>query len=443
MSGPFTSEDESRLKAFCAQVSIALENATLFADIQNMKNYNECMLQSMSNGVITLDEDYRIITCNSAGLRIIQRRVTDVVQQPAGSIFNGPNAWVLKRVDRVAESRTADVVMDAELTFKGKIFSVNATVLPLVSAERKKIGTMIVIEDITTEKRVKTTMSRYMDPSLADELLTRGEEILGGKSMLATILFTDVRGFTALAEDLGPQGTVSLLNEYFTIMVECLQRQGGILDKFIGDAMMAAFGIPFATGDDEDRAVRAAISMVRALAAWNRQRAENGLPPIDMGIGINTDVIVSGNIGSSKRMDYTMIGDGVNLAARLEGACKYYRARVLISENTVKRLKGVYRIRDVDRVRVCGKSEPVGLYEVLDYHTEATFPHVTQALRLYHDGLELYRSRRFDLAIRTFAEVLELNPRDGLSRLYLDRCETLTNTPPEKDWNGVWVLNEK
>lgn len=443
ISGPFTSEDESRLKAFCAQVSIALENATLFDDIQNMKNYNECMLQSMSNGVITLDEDYRIITCNSAGLRIIQRRVTDVVQQPAGSIFNGPNAWVLERTDRVAESRTADIAMDAELTFKGKIFSVNATVLPLVSAEQKKIGTMIVIEDITSEKRVKSTMSRYMDPSLADELLTRGDEILGGKSTLATILFTDIRGFTGLAEELGPQGTVSLLNEYFTIMVECLQRQGGILDKFIGDAMMAAFGIPFATGDDEDRAVRAAISMVRALAAWNRQRAENGLPPIDMGIGINTDVIVSGNIGSSKRMDYTMIGDGVNLAARLEGACKHYRARVLISENTIKRLKGVYRIRDVDRVLVRGKSEPVGLYEVLDYHTEASFPHVTQALRLYHDGLESYRSRRFDLALQTFGEVLELNPHDGLSRLYLDRCQTLMNTPPDKDWNGVWVLTEK
>ncbi len=443
MSGPFTSEDESRLKAFCAQVSIALENATLFDDIQNMKNYNECMLQSMSNGVMTLDEDYRIITCNSAGLRVIQRRVTDVVQQPAGSIFNGPNAWVLERADRVAESRTADIAMDAELTFKGKIFSVNATVLPLVSAEQKKIGTMIVIEDITSEKRVKSTMSRYMDPSLADELLTRGAEILGGKSTLATILFTDIRGFTGLAEELGPQGTVSLLNEYFTIMVECLQRQGGILDKFIGDAMMAAFGIPFATGDDEDRAVRAAISMVRALAAWNRQRAENGLPPIDMGIGINTDVIVSGNIGSSKRMDYTMIGDGVNLAARLEGACKYYHARVLISENTVKRLKGVYRIRDVDRVVVRGKSEPVGLYDVLDYHTEATFPHITQALRLYHDGLEFYRGKRFDLAIRTFAEVLELNPHDGLSRLYLDRCRTLVDAPPDKDWNGVWVLTEK
>lgn len=443
MSGPFTPEDESRLKAFCAQVSIALENAKLFDDIQNMKNYNESMLQSMSNGVITLDEDYRIITCNSAGLRIIQRRLSDLVQQPAASVFSGPNAWVLERVDRVAESRAADIAMDGELMFKGKTFSVNATVLPLVSAERKRIGTMIVIEDITAEKRVKSTMSRYIDPSLADELLTHGDEILGGKSTLATILFTDIRGFTALAEELGPQGTVSLLNEYFTIMMDCLQSQGGILDKFIGDAMMAAFGIPFSTGDDEDRAVRAAISMIRALAVWNAQRAENGLPSVQMGVGINTDVIVSGNIGSARRMDYTMIGDGVNLAARLEGACKHYHARILISGNTLKRLKGVYRIRDVDRVIVRGKSEPVGLYEVLDYHTEQTFPAITQALHCYRDGLEFYRSGRFENAVRAFGRVLELNPHDDLSRLYLDRCRVLQESPPDKTWNGVWTLTEK
>lgn len=442
MSGPFTSEDESRLKAFCAQVSIALENAQLFDDIQNMKNYNESMLQSMSNGVITLDEDGRVVTCNSAGLRVIQRRVSDILQQPATAVFNGPNAWLLERVDRVAESRAADIAMDAELAFKGKTFSVNATVLPLADAQQKAIGTMIVIEDITAEKRVKSTMARYMDPGLADELLNRGDEILGGKSMLATILFTDIRGFTALAEELGPQGTVNLLNEYFTIMVECLERQGGILDKFIGDAMMAAFGIPFATDDDEDRAVRAAISMIRALDAWNRQRTENGLAPIDMGIGVNTDVIVSGNIGSSRRMDYTMIGDGVNLAARLEGACKHYRARILISDNTARRLKGVYRIRDVDHVVVRGKSEPVGIHEVLDYHTEDTFPGLSRALPLYQDAIGLYRDRRFDAAARAFDAVLRINPRDGLSRLHRDRCRTLRDRPPVPGWNGVWVLGD-
>jgi len=358
--GPFNEEDESRLKAFTAQVSIALENAKLFNDVQNMKNYNESMLQSMSNGVITIDEDGRIITCNSAGLRILKCRATDVLEQQATEIFTGPNAWVVEKIQRVEETQSSDIAMDAELKFGGATFSVNATVLPLVSVEKQKIGTMTMLEDITGEKRVKSTMARYMDPGLADQLLESGEEILGGKSTLATVLFTDVRSFTTLTEELGVQGTVSLLNEYFTIMVDCLTREGGMLDKFIDDAMMAAFGIPLSHDDDEDRALRAAISMISELERWNRARIDNGLPPIDMGIGLNTDIAVSGNIGSPKRMDYTMIGDGVNLAARLESACKQYHAHILISENTFNRLHGTYRVRDIDKVVVKGKTSRWG-----------------------------------------------------------------------------------
>jgi adenylate cyclase len=443
IGGPFTQEDESRLKAFTAQVSIALENAKLFNDIQNMKNYNESMLQSMSNGVLTLDEDGRIITCNAAGLRILQRRGGDVVGQPADAFFIEPNIWILERVHKVVESQVADISMDAELKFKGTLFSVNVTVLPLVSVEKKKIGTMIIIEDITSEKRVKSTMSRYMDPRLADQLLEGGEEILGGKNMLATVLFTDIRNFTALTEELGPQGTVGLLNEYFTIMVDCLQREGGTLDKFIGDAMMAAFGIPISKGDDEDRAVCAAVSMITELARWNEQRSGNGLPAIDMGVGLNTAEVVSGNIGSPKRMDYTMIGDGVNLAARLESACKQYHARILISENTLRRLRGTYHIRPVDKVVVKGKKEPVGIYEVLDYHTEQTFPNMSKVLNFYQEGLDLYREGRFAGAIDAFTEALSLHPRDRLFALYLDRCRKLIEQPPTERWTGVWVLTEK
>jgi adenylate cyclase len=275
-----------------------------------------------------------------------------------------------------------------------------------------------MIEDISSEKRMKSTMSRYMDPGVAAQLLAGGEEILGGKTVTATVLFCDIRGFTTLTEELGPHATVSLLNEYFSIMVEVITKQGGMLDKFIGDAIMAAFGLPVAHDDDEDRAVRAAIGMVNALALWNAGRTAAGKAAVNIGIGLNTDSVVSGNIGSPRRMDYTIIGDGVNLASRLEGACKEYAARILISENTYKRLRGTYRAREIDSVLVKGKHQPVAIYEVLDYHTPETFPNLMEAVNYWNSGLQYYRLGDWDRAIRAFREAAAINVHDKLPPIH-------------------------
>jgi adenylate cyclase len=442
-SGTFTSEDESRLKAFTAQVSIALENAKLFDDVQNMRNYNEGMLESMSNGVVTLDEEGTIVTCNASALRIMQVSLIDVIDKKAVEYFVDHNAWILEKIKRVEKTQNSDISMDVEMEFGGEKISVNLTILPLNSSEGKKLGSMIMIEDISSEKRMKSTMSRYMDPGLADQLLEGGEDILGGKSVTATVLFSDVRGFTTITEELGAQGTVSLLNEYFTIMVDCIQREGGMLDKFIGDAIMAAFGMPFPHDDDEDRAVRAAISMISELNIWNQKRLTEGKKPVDMGIGLNTDMVVSGNIGSPKRMDYTMIGDGVNLAARLESACKQYSARILISENTFKKLRGTYRIREIDLVIVKGKTIPVGVCEVLDYYTDEAFPNVMEVVSYFKSGIKYYREAKWDKAIEAFKEALSLNPNDKLSKTYIERCNHMKENPPDGEWDGVWVMTSK
>ena len=441
--GSFSHEDEARLKAFTAQVSVALENAKLFDDVQNMKNYAESMLESMSNAVVTLNEDGVIQTCNAAGAKILKTPIQEILKKKAAEFFLGKNAWVEERIRQVASSGEPSLMMDAEMEWGGEKTSANVTVLPLISVKGKSLGSLVMIEDISDEKRMKGTMARYMDPAIADQLMATGKEVLGGNLSEASILFSDVRSFTTLTESLGAQGTVGLLNEYFTLMVDCLQKEGGMLDKFIGDAMMAIFGLPLPREDDADRAVRAGIGMLVELERFNTARKERGMMAIDMGLGINTDEIVSGNIGSPKRMNYTVIGDGVNLAARLETACKQYGAKMLVSDATVKKLKGTYRMREADRVVVKGKTEPVVIFECLDYHTDASFPNPMEVINHFKDGLAKYRKQDWEKAKGAFQEALKAYSGDKLSKIYIERCDYFQKNPPDKEWDGVWVMKEK
>jgi adenylate cyclase len=226
--GPFTQEDEQRLRAFTAQIAIGLENAKLFADVTNMRNYNQSILESMSNGVITIDDEGLIATCNIAGARIMRiDKPEDILKHKFEEFFGGPNAWLSERIKRVEKPEDQEVAMDATLEFAGESISANVSVSPLIGEEEKKLGAMVMIEDISGEKRMRATMSRYMDPGLADQLLSGGQDALGGQSVEATIVFTDVRSFTTLTEALGAQGTVALLNEYFTLMVDCITKEVG------------------------------------------------------------------------------------------------------------------------------------------------------------------------------------------------------------------------
>ena len=454
--GKFTNEDESRLKAFTQQVAIALENAKLFEDVSKSRKYNESMLSSMSNGVITINSEGEIVTCNKSGLKILKIKDYEIINKQAKDFFSEEKSWIFEKISSVSDTKEVEIIVDAEIEIqnpdieKKEKISVNLTILPLINEDNEGrtdqsenfLGTLLMFEDISSEKRMKSTMSRYMDPGIADQLLEDGSDIMGGLDTTATLLFSDLRSFTSITESLGAQGTVKLLNEYFEIMVECISEQGGMLDKFIGDAIMAAFGLPISHEDDEDRGVKAGINMITRLWSWNEQREKDGKPPLDMGLGLNTDKIVAGNIGSQKRMDYTMIGDGVNLAARLESACKQYSARILISDYTFKKLKGTYRIRYIDDVVVKGKIEPIGVHEVLDYHNDKTFPNLMDVVNHFNEGRKFYKIGDFDKAINSFKDCLRANPDDNLSKTYIERCNFLTKDRP-LNWDGIWVMKSK
>ena len=441
----FTAEDESRIQAFTGQISVGLENAKLFGEIRAMKNYTDSMLQSMSNGVITVDDMGTVKSLNGAAERILSVEVKGVIGKPARELLGEDNDWLIKLIDKTCNENSIETLPDATLVTRAGRISANLSLQPMVSGEGDTTGALIVVEDISTEKRVRATMSRYMDPALAAKLLDdqHGQALLGGQTSEATILFSDIRGFTTLTESLGAQGTVALLNEYFEIMVGCITDKNGMLDKFIGDAIMAGFGVPLPHDDAVDAAVQAAIAMITRLRAWNRERVAENLMEVHMGVGVNTDSVVTGNIGSSKRMDFTMIGDGVNLASRLEGACKIYGTQIIISEFTKERLKGIYALRELDRIVVKGKTKPVSIYEVLDFHDNESFPNRMSVVDHFTEGLKLYRAADFARASHEFEQALVANSKDKPSALYIERCRTFMETPPSEDWTGEWIMTEK
>jgi adenylate cyclase len=234
-----------------------------------------------------------------------------------------------------------------------------------------------------------------------------------------------------------------MLNSYFAEMVDIVFNRGGILDKYIGDALMAIFGTPFKKPDDPENAVAVAIEMIQTLRRYNARRIADGQDPIDIGIGVNTGEVVVGNIGSPKRMDYTVIGDGVNLAARLESATKYYGTQILISEATRNRLKPGGITRELDLIRVKGKAKPIADYEVLDFHTSATFPNLAETLRLFERGYQQYKMRNWKEAMALFMQALALFPQDKPSKIYYQRCIHYQANPPDAALSGVWTMTEK
>jgi adenylate cyclase len=443
--GPFTLDDERRLRSFVAQVVAALENAQLFEEVLQLKNYNEGILKSLTNGVVTLDVDGRIEKVNEAGARILATAENDLVGQTAATVFANSNPWIVKSLSFVAQTGKTDFHADVDLRRRdGQTISVNLNVAQLLSIDDKPSGAMLVLEDITREKRVRTTMARYMAKEVVDKLLEQGgEDALSGSSQEATVLFSDIRRFTTIAERLGTRMTVTLLNEYFTEMVEVIFASGGILDKYIGDAIMAVFGAPMQNPFDADNALKAANEMLRALRRVNERRAAEGKEQFEIGVGLSTGEVMAGNIGSVKRMEYTVIGDTVNLAARLESATKHYGATILLSEATVARLASRADLREIDLVRTKGFSRPALIYEATAHFPDPVRAQLARAAPVYQEGFTHYRRRRWDEAIACFEESLKRKPGDGPAQLHLDRCRYYRENPPIETWDGVWTMTEK
>jgi len=442
--GVFTQKDENRLAAFTAQITVALENAKLFEDVLNEKKYNDAIQKSTSSAVITLDNSLHVLTVNEAASELLKLAHDELVGITARTLFALKNEWILHSIQNVKESGKTEEVVDTEMHIvDGSTASVNMAVMPLIDVNDETIGSMVVLDDISSEKRMRSTMSRYMSAEVVDELLKSGESQLGGKNQLVTILFSDLRNFTTISEKLGPRDTVSMLNEYFEEMVDVIMSNKGVLDKYIGDAIMASYGVPFKGSYDADHAVKTANGMFSALRDLNAKRIETDQMLIDIGVGISTGDVIVGNIGSPKRLEYTVIGDAVNLSSRLEGVTKQYGAKILLSEYTKNTLKDDYILREIDFITVKGQTKPVAIHESLDHFTEQTFPGMTTALSHYEKAYQAMRQRDWPAAKTGFENTLNVNPNDKPSQTHLERVKYYIENPPGDDWDGVWVMTTK
>lgn len=322
--------------------------------------------------------------------------------------------------------------------------SVNLSVKPLTNPDGEVRGGLVVLEDISQQKRMKNAMYRYMTPGVAERVMAQADDTLMiGERKEVTILFSDIRGYTTITENLGAGEVVSLLNQYFETMVEAVFDHEGTLDKFIGDALMAVFGAPLSLQDHAWKAVKTALDMRQRLAKFNQQRRAKNQPIIAIGIGISSGEVVSGNIGSHKRMDYTVIGDGVNLSSRLEGVTKEYRCDIILSEFTYNLCHQHIWVQELDKIRVKGKQEAVKIYRLISDRSQTLAQETQQFLHYYNLGREAFLSRKFSQAITQFEIAQKFLPNDPALNIHLERARTYLSQPPAKEWDGVHEMTTK
>ena len=305
------------------------------------------------------------------------------------------------------------------------------------------------VKELRSKERLKQTFGKYIDPRILEHVLAQpGSEAVGSGRREMTVLFADLVGFTGLSERLTPLLMVTLLNRHFGLQALAVQEHHGVVDKFIGDSVMAFWGQPFVK--PEEHAVLACLAAQAQLAALDTLRRElpdiTGLrrdaPVIDLGIGICTGEVVVGNIGSENTRSYTVIGDTANLAARLERANRVYGTQILLSESTARAIGSRFETREIDTIFVKGKIETTRVFELMSAVGQLSGELVRLRER-YDTARRSYLAQDWDTAEATFRECLEIRPKDGPSRVFLERVQALRRNPPRKDWNGVWQLVEK
>lgn len=305
------------------------------------------------------------------------------------------------------------------------------------------INMRFYISEMGQKTMIREMFGQYLSPKVVENLVDDPSKIqLGGEEREMTAFFSDIRGFSSISERLTPSELVQVLNDYLTDMCDIILSAEGTVDKFEGDSIMAFWGAPTRQDDHARRACFAAIEMNDRLVELRAEALQKSVAPLVVRMGMNTGAMVVGNMGSKQRMNYTIMGDAVNLASRLEGANKAYGSGMMISESTYRFCEGDVDVRELDRITVVGKSEPVTVYQLLNRKSQTTGA-VADLVDQFSKGLELYKAGDFSRAKSEFSACLDIFADDGPAQTYIARCQAFADNPPGADWDGVYRLTEK
>jgi class 3 adenylate cyclase/HAMP domain-containing protein len=399
---------------------------------------------------------YVLVTDTSANfyreVDAIQRRTWWILGGSSGAaifllllfagVLTGPLSRMVGLMSEITEtndlSQRVDVEYKDEIGAMARTFNVMLSKLETATDQIKSFALGAVIAR-RNERKIRSIFQKYVPKDVIDSIFSNPESALTGENRVLAILFTDIRSFTTISESFMPDELVKSLNNYFEIMVDIIDSHKGITDKYIGDAIMAFFGAPVKHDNDPLEALTAALEMQVALRTFNEAHVREGKPIFKTGIGVNYGVVTVGNIGSEKKMDYTIIGDSVNLGSRLEGLTKEYGQDVIFSESVFRKVKTELPCRLIDAVQVKGKTEGVKIFTA----ELKLAPRQEKAWGYHHAGMKRYFNQEFRDAAQFFAAVKKLLPGDSLADMYLERCRTFLKSPPPKGWNGVYVMTKK
>ena len=306
-------------------------------------------------------------------------------------------------------------------------------------------GSVTVFQFMTEERekrKIGKAFSHYVSPSLVNEILKDPKKlVLGGEEKRLTCLFSDIRGFTTVSETLKPDALVKLINDYLTPMTDIVLKNDGTIDKYMGYAIMAFWGAPVWQEDHHVRACRTALEMMKKLDELQVVWQKAGIPKLAIGVGISTGRVTVGNMGSSTRFDYTIMGDTVNLGSRLEGLNKEYGTYIIVPKYTYEDVKAEFIFRQIDMVKVKGKDRPIKIYELMGDKNDEN--NLRETIELFESGLKSYMERDWDRAEGYFHDVLKIRPDDGPSSVFISRVEELRKAELPPDWDGVYVMTKK